>query len=401
MNKKNSQPSKIKVAIIGVPTNVHLERRLHKINYQKYHVTIISPIPIENNIQKQFDVFWVDISRFTFLKHFRYFYEYARFILREHFDVIYCFGALSPLSWLTGILCQKYLIISTLGVDVYLNDQVPMSQINKMNIKKLIQNADMVSTLSSSMCKRLLGDFKVSASKISMEFLDIENEWYLEKDASTSNNLFSGHYPVIFSPRILRPLYRQEEIIETLALLKERYPKLFLVQSGFCIDPLYYEKCIKLIQNLDLINHVVILKDQKKLQDRIEVFDQCDIVLMIPSSDGMSSSMIEAWARKKPVVVSDIENYDSSYDGKLFIKTEVDKRSLSQAIIKVLGNEELRCNLIKKSWEHLIKTRDFHKDNDIFAHAQQSSQKNILSKIYRSVLFLLFLIEPWFTRKKA
>lgn len=394
--------NKIKIAIIGVPTDTHLRRRLNKIDYNAYDVSVISPIHIDNYIDPRFNLFSVNLKDFRRLKYFQLYFRYARFMIRENFDVIYCFGALSPLSWVAGIVAKKYLAVSTLGADVYLDEQQPMSPINKLNVKRLIQNADIVTALSSSMKERLLKDFRVPRTRLAIDFYDIEEEWYSPKSKTSvaMAKLPPRNTPIIFSPRMLQPLYQQIEIIKSLPTLIKRYPRLLFVQSGFGTNLSYLKQARELIKNLGLENNTLILKEEKLSQDLINIYDRCDIVIMVPKSDGMPSSMIEGWARKKPIIVSDIEHYDSSANKKLFLKTEVSPRAIAASISKILENSRLRSKLVNESYRYLEMQRKLGLKMDVFANTSYFKTKRLLTRLINLGLFISFIIEPRFKLRR-
>lgn len=390
-----TKQSKIKVAVIAVP-GIHVNRRLEQLNQNIYDITIISPIYSNDIYYKKFNFFSVNINKFKFLKYFQYYLSYAYFILNSNFDIIYCFGAYSSISWLAGLLCNKHLVVSTLGVDVYLDEQASVTSLSKLNIKRLIRNADRVSVLSNYMKQRLISDFKISESKIVEDFLDIEQEWYFNKAKGNKFNLFDNKFPVIFSPRSLQSLYQQLEVVKALPILLKKYPRLLFIQSGFntCLD--YKKKCIDFIDYSDLKNHVVFLENKENVDELIEIFDASDVVVMVPKSDGMPASMIEAWARKKPVVVSNIEHYDSFYHKKLFFKTDLTAVEIANSVNEIVENNLLRETLINHSKEYLEQKRHTHNQVKILCNLPGVYNNRILNNLISVFCFFLFIIEPWF-----
>ncbi|MGD0466149.1 MAG: glycosyltransferase [Gammaproteobacteria bacterium] len=387
----------IKLGIIGVPDNVHLKRRLAKIDKKIYDVTVVCPTYFANELFNDIKVFSVDLNKFKYFRHFQLFFKYASFIKKQDFDIVYCFGALSPLSWLAGLLSEKYLVVGTIGVDVFLDDQINMSSIIKKNIKELLCSADLVTTLSMCMENKLLEYFAIPKKKILKDFLDIEDIWY-KKESLISKMEFQNVHPIIFSPRILRPLYQQVEIIKALLLIKNRYPNVLLIQSTFLMDLKYFEYCKNIMKSLQLESNVLFLDEYKESTELINFFDLSDLIIMIPKSDGMPSSMIEAWARKKPVIVSNIENYDTAWNKKLFLKTDISEEAITKSVFELIENTDLKNKILIESELFLKNKREESKEIKIFQDACFHIKKSWTSKMWRLGLFMVFLFEPHFNK---
>jgi len=108
----------------------------------------------------------------------------------------------------------------------------------------------------------------------------------------------------------------------------------------------------------------------------------------------MPSSLIEAWWRKRPVIVSDIYNYDTSWNGKFFIKTPVEIDALSDCITDILRSDNLREHLINNAFDFVSR-----KSSEVGKRFEDIKPKRkFFRKIYGIFLFLLFLLEPHFSR---
>lgn len=394
------EKGKIKLGVVGGAHCVHLKKRLAKLDRKIYDITIISSVYASDKIVDGCAIFSVDINKFKYIRHFHFFLKYASFIRKKKFDVIYCFGALSPLSWLAGLLARKYLVVTTIGSDVFLDDQIPTTSLIRKNTKELLQSADMVITLLSYMNKRLREYFKIPQHRIIRDFLALDEEWLSLAINSIRPKEFQKHAPILLSPRMMSPLYQQIVLIKMLAILKKDFPDILLVQSTFSKDPVYFKECQYLVKSLQLQENILFLETYKDSKELISLFDLSDLVIMVPKSDGMPSSMIEAWARKKPVLVSNIENYDSSWDRKLFLKTETTEEAIAGSVKEILSDQSLRSTLVKESSQFLDSLCMQHQNLVIFKHIEIYRNKNRRSRWWRFILFNLFIIEPLFLFKK-
>jgi len=383
---------KKRIGIIGSANCIHLQRYLQTIDPSVYEVTLISgeaaaPLP---TVKK---VFFVDPHQFHFLKTIRRLWAYFIFMRRQHFHVLQCFGTLSPISWLGGLSSSSILTASVIGVDVFLEEQLQMPWPCKASIINLLRMSDRVFFLSSAMKKKLTQCIKIPANRLQEDFLPVDLKWKNHPVQNLTEDR-EGGYPVVFSPRMLAPLYRQYELIQAIGSLKNRYPNIHLIQTGYYQNLEYKEKCQRLVAELRLSENVIFLDPLDKEEDLIGIYDRSDLIVMIPVSDGMPSSLIEAWWRKRPVIVSDIYNYDTSWNGKFFIKTPVEIDALSDCITDILRSDNLREHLINNAFDFVSR-----KSSEVGKRFEDIKPKRkFFRKIYGIFLFLLFLLEPHFSR---
>lgn len=388
---------RIKMGIIGAPGDTHFERRLSKIEPNKYDITLISPVYYEGMTFQQYPVFSVNLKDFKFLRHFRYFFQYYKFMTQSNFEIIYCFGALSSLAWLAGLCSKDKLVITTIGSDVFLEEQVEISSGVRKNINNCLKSANRITILTKPMEKKLQKDTGVEAQYIYNDFLDIEDEWFFKR---AEKKKYCLGYPNILSPRILAPLYQQESIIKGIHLLKETFPQVKLFQTTFRADPNYLKKCQELIEKLDLHDNVEFIDPLAHPLDLLPYYDSSELVIMLPKSDAIAASMFEAWAREKPVIVSNIYNYSDEDNEQLFLKTESDPLSITNSIIRLTHEKSLRENMIKQSSRYIEIQRTNHSTLRIFDNLPEQKKRNLYFRFKGIYLFLYFLLEPHCLRIK-
>jgi glycosyltransferase involved in cell wall biosynthesis len=383
---------KKKMGIIGTISCIHLQRYVNTLDRSTYDITIIT---WDSNylVDSADKVFFVDAKQFNFLKTIRRLWAYFYFIKSSNFDVLHCFSALLPVSWLAGIACTSALTVSVIGVDVFLEEQMQMNYPIKKSIVHLLRMADRVFFLSQAMRDRLIRSIGVAEAILREDFLPVDKKWQCYPVKKSITSRFIG-YPIIFSPRMLAPLYRQYELIQALAKLKIKYPNVNLVQTGYYADLAYKEKCQKLSMDLGVDNNITFMEHIETEEALIDVYDQADIVVMIPLSDGMPSSLLEAWWRKKPVIVSDIYNYNELWNGKFFIKTPITDEALSNCIASVFWSKNIKTYLTTSAFDFIAE-----RSKAINVRFEDIKiKRKFFSKIYGTFLFFIFLIEPHFSR---
>jgi len=386
--------TKLTVGMIGVPTDVHFKRRLSKIDRTQFHVTIISPHYFKDNSYEGLEVVSVDFNQFKILRWFQFFYQHFLFMKKKDFDIIYCFGALPSMCWLAGVVARKCLVVTTIGSDVFPDEQLKTTWLVKKNIEWLLRSADRVTTLSLAMEKRLVNYFKVNPQRIERDFLDIEDIWYNKDIQSSRLKSFEKSSPIILSPRMLDSLYQQAEIIKSLSLVKKKFPNVLLIQTGFGMNKDYFQECQALIKVQGLESNVLFLEKFNDASELIRFFDLSDMVIMIPKSDGMPSSLIESWARKKPTILSNIYNYEDGFDRKLYVKTHINPKAIAETICEVMESQSLRKEIVSKGMAFLMDQHNKMKELVVFRDLKANNKKSFFSKVLRFVLFISFIVEP-------
>jgi N-acetyl-alpha-D-glucosaminyl L-malate synthase BshA len=176
---------------------------------------------------------------------------------------------------------------------------------------------------------------------------------------------------IILHTSNLRKIKRVEDILRAFNLIKSKIKvKLIIVGSG----P-ERKKLINLVKRLKLDKKVFFVGSLKRVERYFEI---SDLFVMASENEGMPMSILEAMAMEVPVVSTKVggipEQIEDGINGLLVEKEET--KELSEAMLKVLSNNELARRMTKKGLE---------KFNECF-----TEQKSIKSyeNYYKEVLFL-------------
>jgi glycosyltransferase involved in cell wall biosynthesis len=165
---------------------------------------------------------------------------------------------------------------------------------------------------------------------------------------------------IAFSPRIMRPLYNIEQIAHAAVCVNCRCPNLYFLFASppYAID-IEYEKSIrKVLVDAGIMRNVRFIGAVPH-GEMPYYYRLADITISVPSTDGTPMSVLESMASGTPVVVANIPDYDTDYIdiGKTVLAVRSgDSEELSDALVQLLENSELRNRLIVEAQARVQKS---------------------------------------------
>ncbi len=245
--------------------------------------------------------------------------EIRKIISENKIDIIHSLYAVPYSFWAYKLNFQKH-IITTRGSDVLVdyaqtfnNYKNIKEQVSKRILKKLFQN-----TLKK-------GNFITSTStkqqEVIQKFIDNPDKLVLIR-TGVDVDFFESNYTLlkkttppeqitILSPRLIKPLYNIDIIIKAFNKIVHDFNKLNfkLVLINYFANPEYLASIKTQIKNSNLEKYIDILNAQDQL-GMLQQYKNADLVVMLPSSDGVPVSGIETMLAKKPLLLGNIQ-YDS------------------------------------------------------------------------------------------
>ena len=142
---------------------------------------------------------------------------------------------------------------------------------------------------------------------------------------------------VIFSPRLAQPFYNHDLVIRALPIVRRRVPEALVVVGGAMADGDYVARLRALASELGVKDHVRFL-DAIPYAEMPGWYNMAEAVVMVPPSDGMPSTLLEAMACGAVPVLSRLPQYDEvirhGHNG-LLVGPEPD--ALATALLEALG----------------------------------------------------------------
>lgn len=261
-------------------------------------------------------------------------------------------------GWGAALSAYHPLIITLMGPDVFLpqanaRNTVQYFRDNLFNVLTLRQ-ADLITTVSDDLCT--LAN-RVTIGRVPVELIPIGTDPELfrpDVDSSTLREQLAipdGSF-VIMSPRQITPHYNQETIVNAIPkVLKEIPNAVFILKDTYTdrITPeerhereCYVEKLKARIAELE-IEAAVRWAGAVSLSNLPPFYVLADVVLSVPTSDGMPVTVFDAMACETPVIVGDLPSYNELVThGQTGLRVPIrNSQALAQAIIKLHQHPEL------------------------------------------------------------
>jgi glycosyltransferase involved in cell wall biosynthesis len=176
--------------------------------------------------------------------------------------------------------------------------------------------------------------------------------------------LFKANKEVIFfSPRLLKPIYQNDKIIEAFSDFYKTSNKSRLLLAGDTKQNTKYVSRLKnIIKNEKLVNNVHFLGYLSK-NEMLDYYRLSDIVVSYPISDGMPATVFEAMAIGKPLILSDTissnEIFTTGYDTIICDKNNTNE--LADSMKLLWDNSELQKKITANAKETFSKYGDANK----------------------------------------
>ncbi|MGQ9513873.1 MAG: glycosyltransferase family 4 protein [Thermoproteota archaeon] len=90
---------------------------------------------------------------------------------------------------------------------------------------------------------------------------------------------------------------------------------------------------------------VVVLKERASRDELEDAYVACDLLVLPSFAEGMPTVILEAMARGKPVIATDIPGVRDYFNETALLVPPGDHKKLGEAILRLLGDEELRRRL--------------------------------------------------------
>ncbi|MBI1877684.1 MAG: glycosyltransferase [Chloroflexi bacterium] len=232
-----------------------------------------------------------------------------RALMRFKPDLIHVHWGLQRL--LNPLLTRFHPLVVTVMAGEILPDQVYRG-INRFFVDQLLDAADIITSKSAFTDEALnrIGPYAAKIRRITwgidldkfqpgLEVSHLRRQWQLQPDDF-----------VFFSARNCRPLYNKHLIVQafTECLQQTGYCNIKLLISEARPEPLYHQSLKKMIRQLQIEEYVRFVGEISH-QEMPLYYNLADVVISVPSSDGMPQSLYESMACGTFHILGDLPSY--------------------------------------------------------------------------------------------
>ncbi len=154
---------------------------------------------------------------------------------------------------------------------------------------------------------------------------------------------------VIFSPRLAQPFYKHDLVIAALPEILEKVPQAQLVIPEQCADGQYVAALKRRASELDVAEHVRFV-GSIPYEEMPLWYNLAEIAVMVPASDGMPNSLLEAMACGAVPVMSKLPQYaEVIHHGRNGFLVDPQGHELADSISLALSQAELRKDIAERN----------------------------------------------------
>ena len=286
------------------------------------------------------------------LCHFFRIVGFVRLLLRCRPDIVHVHYAYSLYGWAAGLLGCRPLVVTVMGGDVLFEEQGAPTAIGKWLTLELLRKADYITSKSHHLTE-ILDGFGGFADKTERILWGVPVETFRRVDASSLRQLLgiAAQRRVILSPKILRPLYRVDLVVEAMTLVRESCPDAILLLTEYMPDADYRSAIKRRIDELGLAEHVLFCGEV----DHAEMpayYSLAEICVAVPSSDGLPQTLLESMACGTPNILSRLPRYEEIVrheESAYFV--EPNPADIADGILRLLTDLALRRRISDRARE--------------------------------------------------
>jgi glycosyltransferase involved in cell wall biosynthesis len=258
----------------------------------------------------------------------------------------YAGGKLGTMALLSGV---RPMVVTVMGGDVLPEQHLGgYSRLERRATRRILEAADL-GLVKADALRPAVAAFGISADRVETVRWGVDPEVF-RRDERAADVMrrrlgLAATDRVIASPRPLAPLYNVHLIVEALPAILRTVPAAMLLIAEYGGDAAYRRAVEERAVALDL-------RDRVRFVGRLEHGDMpafyslADVVVNVPSSDGLPQSLFEAMSCQAPVVLGRLPAYgEVVQDGETALLADLSAEGVADAVARLLTDAELRERL--------------------------------------------------------
>ncbi|BDQ34696.1 glycosyltransferase family 4 protein [Pseudodesulfovibrio portus] len=269
-------------------------------------------------------------------------------------DLVFVHYAKGLWGW-TAPLFGAPVAVSVMGGDVLFDEQGTANAWNRAATKGLLENAALVLCKSDYLAQRVralpvAGQVETHAWGIDTDVFSIGSGEEFRREHAIPDDS-----PVVFSPRAMEPLYNTRLVVRAFAASGMAGEGARLVLSTYKADAAYRAEVERDCLDAGLGDSVIFLPPQDD-RGMAGAFRAADVVVSVPSSDGLPQTFFESTACGAPLVMADLPNYGHYFShGRDVWLTPAESSAVARGIGAVCRDAELRRSLVRGARETMTR----------------------------------------------
>jgi glycosyltransferase involved in cell wall biosynthesis len=221
---------------------------------------------------------------------------------------------------------------------------------HRIFLSRSVKNADKVIAISKCTKNDIIKYLKVPEKKISVVYNGIDHliKVHNRKELLAIKAVYNLPDEFILFVGSIEPRKNLGNLFKSFFRIKKKYPLIKLVivgKKGWK----YYNIC-KMVEELNLTNEVIFL-NYVPLSDLSSIYNLALIFVYPSLYEGFGLPVLEAMACGTPVITSNTSSLPEIVDDAGIMINPYSDKELSDAIIFLISNEEMRSELIRRGFE--------------------------------------------------
>lgn len=319
-----------------------------------HEMFLLSHAPLSPEIVADFEQAGIPYCGHTGLFHVKKFWlmlrdlNKVRSVLKQNkIDILHC-HFLGVNSWYAALAQFHPLVLTVMGGDILGGDWKPDRNFQeKFLTPYALRKADLI-TAWSPLLKKTVKKFCPPETTVEVIHggVHLDRFFPAEKPRNLLERLqIPAGAKVVFSARLMRPLYNIEHIAEAANLVVEKFPDAYFV--------LAVPETIRDTEYADLVRGIIskgAARDNTRYVETIpyeeipDYFRLADVSVSIPTHDGTPMTVMESMACATPTVMGNLADYDPFYfeHEKTTLMVDVkNPKEIAAAILRLLQDEDL------------------------------------------------------------
>ena len=331
-----------KLCIIGNPNIVHVKRWVTDFARIGWEVHLIGEHKLVTDLPGVCRFY--DLPKIFNLRKFRYllwFYWVRKIIHKESPAVLHALGVASA-GWLGAASQFHPFICTALGSDLLLLDN--RSKIHQQLSRLTLKNVDKLICVSEPLYTKA-DELGVPATKRELISLGVNTDLFTPVQDKTQirQKLNLPDQPIVLSIRAIHPLYQPLKLARAIPEVLKQIPNAVFVIFTYNADLdllREFENELNMNSVINKVHFVPPIYEDERIAD---YFRAADIVVSIPTSDGMPVSVMESMACGAALIATDLPNLNGWIQNEregILIPLNEDE-ALIKALILVLSNPSM------------------------------------------------------------